>query len=141
MQTTIDVLHSKFLPAVLICLVLAIGCGTSVAQTTAAQSDAQKAFEKLKTTVGSWQGTMMGKSISFTVRLMSSGNTILQEANSSSPPPDHEITTFYSTVIVCSRRTIATAETAYAGRENFRRMEKRLNSVFSISPVARGQDL
>lgn len=91
----------KFLPAVVICLLVAIACGTSVAQTssqptkTATQSDAQKAFEKLKTTVGSWQGTMMGKSISFTVRLMSSGNTILQEANSSSPPPDHEITTFY----------------------------------------------
>jgi len=95
MKATINVAYSKFLLVVLICLVVAIACGTSVAQTTAAQSDAQKAFEKLKTTVGSWQGTMMGKSISFTVRLMSSGNTILQEANSGSPPPDHEITTFY----------------------------------------------
>jgi len=101
MQATFDVAQPKFLPAVVICLVVTIGCGTSVAQTmsqptkTATQSDAQKAFEKLKTTVGSWQGTMMGKSISFTVRLMSSGNTILQEANSGAPPPDHEITTFY----------------------------------------------
>jgi hypothetical protein len=91
----------NILPAVLIPVVVALGCGTSVAQTVsppanaAAQSDAQKAFEKLKTLVGSWQGTMMGKSISFTIRIMSSGNTILQEANSSSPPPDHELTTFY----------------------------------------------
>lgn len=89
----------KILPAVLICLVVA--GGTSVAQTTpqptkaAAQSDAQKAFEKMKTLMGSWQGTMAGKSITFTVRLTSSGNTILHEANSGSPPPDHEITTFY----------------------------------------------
>jgi hypothetical protein len=91
----------NILPAVLIPVVVALGCGTSVAQTVsppanaAAQSDAQKAFEKMKALVGSWQGTMMGKSISFTIRIMSSGNTILQEANSSSPPPDHELTTFY----------------------------------------------
>ena len=91
----------KLLPAALICLVVTIGCGTSVAQTlsqptkTAAQSDAQKAFEKMKTLAGSWQGTMMGKSINLTIRITSSGNTILHEANSGSPPPDHEITTFY----------------------------------------------
>ncbi len=92
---------SKFLPSILICLVVAIGCRTSVAQTSSqqtnavAQSDAQKAFEKMKTLMGSWQGTMAGKSITFTVRLTSSGNAILHEANSGSPPPDHEITTFY----------------------------------------------
>ena len=91
----------NILPAVLICFVVAIGCGTSVAQTTSqptnavAQSDGQKAFEKMKTLIGSWQGTMAGKSITFTVRLTSSGNAILHEANSGSPPPDHEITTFY----------------------------------------------
>ena len=91
----------KVFPAALICVVVALGCGTSVAQTmsqpakAAAQSDAQKAFEKMKTLAGSWQGTMMGKSINFTIRITSSGNAILHEANSGSPPPDHEITTFY----------------------------------------------
>ena len=37
----------------------------------------------------------MGKSITLTVRLSSSGSTILHEADSGSPPPNHEITTFY----------------------------------------------
>ena len=92
---------SKLFAALLFCLVVAMGCGTSVAQTTSqptnavAQSDGQKAFEKMKTLIGSWQGTMAGKSITFTMRLTSSGNAILHEANSGSPPPDHEITTFY----------------------------------------------
>jgi hypothetical protein len=82
----------------LISVVVALGCGTSVAQTVslpAAQTDAQKAFEKLKTLVGTWQGTIMGKSINLTIRVTSSGNAILHEATSGSPPPDHEITTFY----------------------------------------------
>jgi hypothetical protein len=91
----------NILPAVLITVVVALRCGTSVAQTVspqanaAAQSDAQKAFEKLKTLVGTWQGTILGKSINLTIRVTSSGNAILHEATSGSPPPDHEITTFY----------------------------------------------
>jgi hypothetical protein len=89
----------NILPVVLISVVVA--CGTSVAQTTsppanaAAQSDAQKAFEKIKTLAGSWQGSIMGKSINLTIRVTSSGNAILHEADSGSPPPSHEITTFY----------------------------------------------
>ena len=91
----------RIVPAILIAVLVALGCGTSVAQTTshptnaAAQSDAQKAFEKLKTLMGSWQGTIMGKSINLTIRLVSSGNAILHEATSDSPPPNQEITTFY----------------------------------------------
>ena len=91
----------KILPPLLICLVVAMAGGTSVAQTTSAPtklaspSDAQKTFETLKTLMGAWQGTIMGKSITLTIRLTSSGNTILHEADSGAPPPDHEITTFY----------------------------------------------
>ena len=97
----VKLLMPKTLAAVLLAVVAALGCGTSVAQTTspptnaAAPSDAQKAFEKLKTLAGSWQGTIMGTSITLTIRLTSSGNTILHEANSSAPSPNHEITTFY----------------------------------------------
>jgi len=91
----------KILPALLICLVAVLGHGTSVGQTTtqptkaAAPSDAQKTFEKMKMLLGSWQGTIMGKPVNITMRLASSGTTILHEATSDSPPPDHEITMFY----------------------------------------------
>ena len=61
-----------------------------------AQSDAKKAFEKLKTLVGSWQGTVMDISINFTIRAASSGTAILHEGNTSGGgPPNHEITMFY----------------------------------------------
>lgn len=97
----VKLFNRRILPAVFICLAMAMVCGTSLAQTVsqpanaAAQSDAQKAFEKIKTLAGSWQGTIMGKSINVTIRVASSGTTILHEANSGSPPPDHEITVFY----------------------------------------------
>ena len=87
------------LPALLICLV---AHGTSIAQTTSGQtnapapSDAQKAFEKMKTLAGSWQGTVMNISINVTIRPASSGTVILHEATTSGGrPPDHEITMFY----------------------------------------------
>jgi hypothetical protein len=87
-----------FLPALMICLV----AGTTVAKTTsrqtntAAKSDAQKAFEKMKTLAGSWHGTIMGISIDVTIRVASSGTAILHEANTDGGgPPNHEITMFY----------------------------------------------
>ncbi len=58
-------------------------------------SDAQKAFEKLKTLSGSWQGTVMNIPINFTIRAASSGTVILHEGNTEKGPPDHEITMFY----------------------------------------------
>ena len=90
------------LPALLICLLAPMGHGTSVAQTSsqptnpAAQSDAQKAFDKMKTLAGSWQGTIMGRLLNVTIRPASSGTTILYEAtNGAGGVPDHEITMFY----------------------------------------------
>ena len=62
----------------------------------AAQSDAKKAFEKMKTLAGSWQGTVMDIPINFTIRAASSGTAILHEGNTSEAgPPKHEITMFY----------------------------------------------
>ena len=62
----------------------------------AAQSDAQKAFEKMKTLSGSWQGTIMRIPINFTIRPASSGTAILHEGHTSEAgPPKHEITMFY----------------------------------------------
>jgi uncharacterized damage-inducible protein DinB len=61
-----------------------------------AQSDAKKAFEKLKTLAGSWQGKIMDISINFTIRAASSGTAILHEGNTDGGgPPNHEITMFY----------------------------------------------
>jgi hypothetical protein len=65
-------------------------------KTIAAQSDAKKAFEKLKTLAGSWQGAIMGISINFTIRAASSGTAILHEGNTDGGgPPNQEITMFY----------------------------------------------
>jgi hypothetical protein len=60
------------------------------------QSNAQKAFEIIKTLSGSWQGTIMGIPINFTIRAASSGTVMLQEGTTTKgPTPDHEITLFY----------------------------------------------
>ena len=90
------------LPAFLISLLAPMGHGTSVAQTSsqptnaAAQSDAQKAFDKMKTLAGSWQGTVMGRLLNITIRPTSSATTILYEATKEGGGvPDHEITMFY----------------------------------------------
>ena len=64
--------------------------------TPATQSDAQKAFEQLKTLSGSWQGTIMAIPINITIRVASSRKAILHEAHTErGGPPDHEITMFY----------------------------------------------
>ena len=89
-------MKAKILPALLISLVVAMACGTSVAQTTTHPSEAQKAFDNMKKLAGSWQGTIMGISINVTIRLASSGTAILHEANTDGGrPPNHEITMFY----------------------------------------------
>jgi len=89
-------------PAIVICLLVLMCSGTSIAQTTsqptkpAAPSDAQKAFEKMKTLAGTWQGTIMNIPINVTIRVASSGTAILHEANTDGGrPPNHEITMFY----------------------------------------------
>jgi hypothetical protein len=65
-------------------------------KTIAAQSEAKKAFEKLKTLEGSWEGAIMGISINFTIRAASSGTAILHEGNTDGGrPPNPEITMFY----------------------------------------------
>jgi len=86
-------------PALLICLFGLIGHGTSVAQMShptavSAQSDAKKAFEKMKTMAGSWEGSIVGMSTQITIRVTSSGNAILHEATGPGRP-DNPITMFY----------------------------------------------
>jgi hypothetical protein len=66
-------------------------------KTSGPQSDAKKAFEKLKTLAGAWEGTVMGgMAVNVTIRLASSGTAILHEATGDGKrPPNHEITMFY----------------------------------------------
>jgi hypothetical protein len=73
--------------------------GTSIAQMShptvaAAQSDAQKAFEMMKTMAGSWDGSFVGLTTHITMRVTSSGNAILHEATGPGRP-DNPITMFY----------------------------------------------
>jgi hypothetical protein len=87
------------LPALLICLLVPMSQGTSVAQMShptvaPAQSDAQKAFEMMKTMAGSWDGSIMGLTTHITIRVTSSGNAILHEATGPGRP-DNPITMFY----------------------------------------------
>ena len=63
-------------------------------KTSGPQSDAQKAFEKLKTLAGSWEGSIMGMPVQITIRVTSSGNAILHEGTSSGMK-DNPITMLY----------------------------------------------
>jgi len=89
-------------------------------KTAAAQSDAQKAFEKLKTLAGSWQGSVMGMSIQATIRVTSRGNAILHEVTSSAMP-DNPITMIY----VDGDRLLLTH---YCDSGNRPRMEGKISS-------------
>ena len=49
-------------------------------KTASAQSDAKKAFEKLKTLAGSWEGTIGDLSTQVTIRVTSAGSAIMHDA-------------------------------------------------------------
>src|SRR5713101_6210496 len=63
-------------------------------KTSVPQSDAQKAFEKMKALAGTWQGSVMGIPVQTTIRVTSRGNAILHEVTSSGMP-DNPITMIY----------------------------------------------
>lgn len=82
----------------LICLLApaAIALPQEPPKTASPQSEAKKAFNTLKALTGSWQGTIMGISINFTIRAASSGTALLHEGNTAGGgPPKQEITMFY----------------------------------------------
>jgi hypothetical protein len=134
------ILMRTLMPTLLICLLApaAVVCAQdNPPKSAGAQADAKKAFAKLKTLTGSWQGTVMRKSINITIRMTSSGNAILNEATAEGGGvPDHEITTFY----VEGDRLLATH---YCDAGNRSRMEGKLTpdgkSVeFSLLELAGG---
>jgi len=87
------------MPTLLICLLApaaVVLAQDNPPKTASAQSDAKKAFAKLKTLTGSWQGTVMNIPINFTIRPASSGTAILHEGHTTAEgPPKNEITMFY----------------------------------------------
>jgi len=88
-------------------------------KTSGPQSDAQKAFEKLKTLAGSWEGSIMGMPVQITIRVTSSGNAILHEGTSSGMK-DNPITMLY----VDSDRLLLTH---YCNSGNRPRMQGKLS--------------
>jgi hypothetical protein len=94
----------------------------SSTKAVAPESDAQKAFEKLKTLSGTWDGSIMKIPISFSIRTTSSGTTILHEGNTTKgSSPDHEITVFY----VEGDRLLATH---YCDADNRANLEGKLSA-------------
>ena len=108
---------------VLICLATAaVFAQENATNTASAPSEAKKAFAKLKTLAGTWQGTVMDIPITFTIRAASSGTAILHEGHTSGgKPPNHEITMFY----VGGDRLLATH---YCDGGNRSRMEGKLSA-------------
>ena len=103
MHNTYDIRRMPLLVAVLMaCTLTPFVSAQSTPQTAApsaakpAPSDAQKAFDKLKTMAGSWQGAIMGTPIGVTIRAASSGTAVLHEATADGKGvPQQEITMFY----------------------------------------------
>jgi hypothetical protein len=84
--------------AILIVLVATavVGLSQEPPKTASVQSEAKKAFGKMKTLAGSWQGTVKDIPINFTIRAASSGTAILHEGDTSGGgSPKHEVTMFY----------------------------------------------
>jgi hypothetical protein len=117
------ILIRTLMPTLLICLLASatVSAQDNPAKAPTAPSEAKKAFAKLKTLAGSWQGTVMDISINFTIRPASSGTAILHEGNTSGGgPPKNEITMFY----VDGERLLATH---YCDAGNRSRWEGKLS--------------
>ena len=74
--------------AILMCLVatatVALPQQMPMPKTSGPQSDAKKAFEKLKTLAGSWEGTIGDLSTQVTIRVTSAGGAIMHDASMAS---------------------------------------------------------
>jgi hypothetical protein len=84
-------------------------------------TNAEAAFEKLKTLSGSWHGVIMNVPIDVTIRSASSGTAIVYEGNTLKGPPQQEVTMFY----VEDGRLMATH---YCDAGNRARFEGKLSS-------------
>lgn len=92
----------KLTLVVIIVAAAAIGLAQAPPKTKLAQSDAQNAFDQLKTLAGSWEGVLSGtgtpfdgRTMHFTLRVTSTGNALLHEMTGLPGRPDDPITMFY----------------------------------------------
>jgi hypothetical protein len=77
------ILMRSLMPTLLICLLApaaVVFAQDSPPKSASAQSDAKKAFEKLKTLAGSWQGSIGDLSVQVTIRVTSAGSAIMHDA-------------------------------------------------------------
>ena len=92
-------LMRTLMATLLLCLLAPAGVVFSQenpSKSVSAQSDAKTAFEKLKTLAGSWEGSVMGRTVQVTIRVTSVGSAIMHDATGQSGGPgNHEITMMY----------------------------------------------
>jgi hypothetical protein len=92
-------LMRTLMSTLLLCLLAPAGVVFSQenpSKSVSAQSDAKTAFEKLKTLAGSWEGSIMGRTVQVTIRVTSVGSAIMHDATGQSGGPgNHEITMMY----------------------------------------------
>lgn len=93
------ILMRTLMPTLLICLLApaaVVFAQDNPPKSVSAQSDAKKAFTKLKTLAGSWEGSIMGKTVQVTIRVTAVGSAIMHDATGQSGGPgNHEITMMY----------------------------------------------
>jgi hypothetical protein len=109
------------MPALLICLLAPAAAVFAQGQqpaTAAPQSDAKKAFERLKTLAGSWEGTIGDLSAQVTIRVTSAGSAIMHDAFMAS-------TTKITMIYVEGDRLLVTH---YGGEGNRPRFEGKLTA-------------
>jgi hypothetical protein len=77
------ILMRTLMPTLIICLLApaaVVLAQDNPPKSTSAQSDAKKAFEKLKSLAGSWQGKIGDLSTQVTIRVTSHGSAIMHDA-------------------------------------------------------------
>jgi hypothetical protein len=147
----------KYLRAILSFVALLSLSTVAFAQSDAQKppSDSQKAFDKLKTLAGSWEGRVTtvppqpgmgdGALTDISLRVTSRGNAMVHEMKAAGTVDDparydHPVTMFY----LDSDRLLLThycdAGIALVWRARCRPTEKRRNSNFSMSPATRSTD-
>jgi hypothetical protein len=93
-----EMLIRTLMPTLLICLLApaaVVFAQDNPPKSASAQSDAKKAFEKLKTLEGSWQGSVGDLSVQLIIRVTAFGSAIMHDATGHNAPGNHEITLIY----------------------------------------------
>ena len=92
----------KLATLIILVTLTAVGWSQAPPKTAVAPSNAQKAFDKLKTLAGSWEGVLSGtgtpldgEKMHVTLRVTSTGHAVMHEMTGLPGRPDDPITMFY----------------------------------------------